>query len=206
MGSVSGDDPLLWRMDGIDASVGMEYAGQDAELYREILSDYMDCIEEQARAIERAVAERDLETFTIEVHSLKSTSRTIGALELSDRAKELEDNGKNQQWEPILENIGNLLSTYRGLYSVIGPYHVYDEQEKEKKPAESGEVSSLLSDLSVSLEAYDSDKAEEILSDLSACDFTGEQAVYLEVLSSALSKFDYETCSEAVSRWQNELL
>lgn len=206
MGSVSGDDPLLWRIDGIDVSVGMEYAGQDAELYREILSDYMDCIEEQAKAIECAVAERDLKTFTLEVHSLKSTSRTIGALKLSDQAKELEDNGKNQQWEPILENIGKLLSTYRGLYSVIRPYHVYDEQEKEKRLAESGEVCRLLSDLSVSLEAYDSDKAEEILSDLSACDFTGKQVIHLEALSSALSKFDYETCREVVSRWQNELL
>lgn len=206
MGNVAGENPLLWRMDGIDTSVGMEYAAQDAELYREILSDYMDSIEEQARAIESAVAERDLDTFTIEIHSLKSTSRTIGALKLSGKAKELEDNGRNRQWDPILESIEDLLSAYRGLYFVIRPYLVDEGQEKGKKPVETGKVCRLLSDLSASLEAYDSDKAEEILSELSACDFKDEHAVCLETLFSALGKFDYETCRAAVSRWRDELL
>ena len=134
MGGGAGDDPLLWRMDGIDTSVGMEYAAQDAELYREILSEYMDGIEEQARAIELAVAERDLETLTIEIHSLKSTSRTIGALKLSGKAKELEDHGRNRQWDPVLENIEDLLSAYRGLYSVIRSYLVNEGREKGEKP------------------------------------------------------------------------
>ena len=73
----------------------MEYTDQDAELYREVLSDYRDSIHEKADVIERAATDKDLEMYTIEVHSLKSTSKSIGALELSKLAAELEEDGKD---------------------------------------------------------------------------------------------------------------
>lgn len=200
------NNPLLWRMDGINTSVGLEYAGNDAELYREVLTDYADCIEEQAQLIEQALTAEDIETFTIEVHSLKSTSRTIGALELSDRAKELEEYGKRREWEPIMEKIHGLLSAYRMLCSVIMPYCIHNGQETEKKPLDMETVSRLLSELSVSLDEYDSGRAEEIISELSEYDFTGDSVLYMERLISAIGKFDYETCRETVMRWYRELL
>lgn len=109
-------------MEGIDISVGMEYAAWDTELYREILSDYAACIEEQAEAIERAVTEGNRETFTIGVHALKSTSRTIGATALSDLAKKLEDSGRSGEWEAVAAGTPALLEAYRGLYPVIMAY------------------------------------------------------------------------------------
>lgn len=193
--------PLSWQMKGIDISVGMEYAVQDKELYREILSDYADCIEEQAGIIERAVAERDLETYTIEMHSLKSTSRTIGAMELSDMARELEENGKNKEWGTILEKTAKLLAAYRELYPVIMPYHIHVEPDKTKKPVDGEAVRRLLSELSVSLEEYDAVWAERIVSELSGYEFTDIDAGYMEKLVSALGKFDYETCKAAASQW-----
>lgn len=118
----TGNDPSLWRMEGIDAAIGLEYAAGDAELYMEILSDYADCIEEQAKSIERAVAEKDIERYTIETHSLKSISRAVGAIELSNMAKELEDHGKRREWDAVIEGTPQLLDAYRRLYSVIMPY------------------------------------------------------------------------------------
>lgn len=203
--AVAEDDPLSWQMEGIDVSAGLEYAGQDAELYREILSDYADYIEEHAETIERAVAEKDFETYTIEVHSLKSTSRTIGAMELSYMARELEKNGKNREWEPILEKTAGLLAVYRGLYAVIMPYHIHAESGTQKKPVEYGEVHGLLSDLCASLEEYDSIWAEKTVSVLSGYDFTDTHAGYMERLVAALGKFDYETCRTVVLQWIGEL-
>lgn len=198
-------DPLLWHMEGIDTAVGMEYAGQDVELYREILSDYADCIKEQAEAIEHAAAERNIENFIVEVHSLKSTSRTIGAMELSDMAKELEEYGKNRAWEEIAAKTPGILSAYRRLYSVIMPYLACDEEVREKKSVDREEVCRLLSDLATCLGEYDSIRAEEILGDLSVFDFTGDFIGYMEKLVSALNQFDYGTCKAIVSQWYREL-
>lgn len=197
-------NPMLWQMEGIDTAAGLKCAGNDAELYRDILTDYADCIEEQAGAIERALTMEDIETFTIEVHSLKSTSRTIGAMDLSDRAKELEEYGKRREWEPIRERIYKLLSDYRKLYSVIMPYCMQDKEEEEKKSVDGETVSGLLSDLSVSLEEYDSVRIEKILSDLSEYDFTEDSALYMKALRMAMDKFDYEACRIAVTQWRKE--
>lgn len=199
------EDPSLWQMAGIDVKTGLEYAGQDVELYREILSDYADCIEEQAQAIECAVEERNIEIYTIEVHSLKSTSRTIGALELSNMAKAMEDHGKKQEWEPILVGTPGLLSLYRGMYDVIMSYHGKEKGQAAKKPVKIDTVQRLLSELSARLEEYDAAGAEGILSDLAGYDFAGTDAAYLEELAAALGRFDYETCLTAALRWSGEL-
>lgn len=200
------ENPLLWRMEGIDVRTGLEYAGQDAELYREILSDYADCIETQAQTIERTVMERNIEAYTIEVHSLKSTSRTIGALELSDRAKEMENYGKRREWEPVLEKTAGLLALYRRMYDVIMPYHVQEEQQTEKKPVDNDEVRRLLAELSACLKEYDAAGAEGILSGLAVYDFAGADAASMEQLSAALGRFDYEACLTVISRWRGESL
>ena len=42
------EDSRLWQMAGIDTAAGLEYAGEDGALYREILAEYISCIEEIA--------------------------------------------------------------------------------------------------------------------------------------------------------------
>ena len=197
---------LSWKMDGIDVAVGMKYSGDDENLYREILSDYMDTIEEKADVIEKAVEDGDLETYTIEVHSLKSISKSIGAMELSDLAKDLESNGKNREWGPIIARTPALLTMYRGLYQVIAPYHTVKEQEsEEKKPVDSEELTELLNQLSESLDAFDSIRGEEIIAELSKYDLAGSWSEYMKETADAMNEFDYDTCKEKVSQWRSEL-
>lgn len=199
-------NPLLWQMEGIDVVVGMEYAAGDADLYREVLTDYMDTIEEKAQAIERAVEERDIDTYTIEVHSLKSTSKSIGAIELSQLAISLEENGRNREWEPIIARTPALLSIYRGLYHIIMPYRTAREQEAQGKKQISGaELAELLSQLFESVNMYDSIRAEEIIKELSAYDLTGNAEEYMDEVSEAVNRFDYDGCKEKVIQWREKL-
>lgn len=193
-------------MRGIDETVGLQYAGEDEELYREILTDYADGIEEQAQAVERALAAEDIETFTIEVHSLKSTSRTIGAQELSDQAKELEEYGKRCDWEQIRIKTPGLLTAYRELYPVIRSYCAKEEQEagKEKRSFDREAVEEHIIRLVSSLEAYDSVRAEEIVAKITEYE-SDEFDSYREELVSALSKFDYEGCKAIAIRWRETI-
>lgn len=199
-------NPLLWRMEGIDVVVGMEYSAGDADLYREVLTDYMDTIEEKAQTIEQAVEKRDIDTYTIEVHSLKSTSKSIGAMGLSQLAKNLEENGKNGEWEPIIARTPALLSMYRGLYHIIMPYRTEREQEtQDKKPISSGELTKLLNQLFDSVNMYDSIRAEEIIKELSSYDLAGNAEEYMVEVSEAVNRFDYDGCKEKVTQWKGKL-
>lgn len=200
-------NPLLWQMEGIDVLVGMSYSGEDADLYRDILSDYMDTIEEKADIIEKAVEERDLETYTIEVHSLKSTSKSIGALELSELAKDLEVNGKNKEWDPIIARTPALLSMYRAMYHIIMPYHTVKEEEcGEKKTVDDEELIQLLRQLSDSVNMYDSISAEEIITQLTQYDFADSWEEHMQIVSESMGRFDYDICKNEVALWRRELM
>lgn len=199
-------NPMLWQMNGIDVAVGLKYSGDDANLYREVLSDYMDTIEEKADLIEKAVEEGDLETYTIEVHSLKSTSKAIGAMELSEFAKDLESCGKNQEWGPIIARTPALLSLYRELYDIIMPYHTIKEEEvREKEVLEDRELAKLLGQLLDSVSMYDSIRAEEIIANLSEYAYPDNWDAYLRTVTEAMGRFDYDTCKQEVLLWRDEL-
>ena len=205
--SGSTENSPTWKMEGIDVAVGMKYSGDDENLYREVLSDYMDTIEEKADIIEKAVEEGDLETYTIEVHSLKSISKSIGALELSELAKDLEANGKNSEWGPIIARTPALINMYRNLYDVILPYHTKAEQEEEpKKPVDHEKLMELLEQLLDSVNTYDSIRGEEIVEELSKYDFEDDWDHYMTEVADAMNHFDYDGCGEKVSIWLSELV
>lgn len=199
-------NPYCWQMEGINVTAAMEYACGDVKLYREILSDYMDSIHEKADVIERAVEDKDIEMYTIEVHSLKSTSKSIGAMKLSELAQELEECGKDRKWETIIEKTPQLLSVYRGLYNIIAPYgRVKEVQTADKKSFDKEEVFILLGQLSDSMEEYDSIRGEEIVKKLSEYTYKAPWDSYMEQIGKAIGRFDYDICKEVVLAWRHEL-
>lgn len=197
--------PYQWQMEGIDIAAAMEYTGRDADLYREVLSDYRDSIYEKADVIERAATDRDQEMYTIEVHSLKSTSKSIGALKLSELARELEEDGKNGNWEQILAKTPKLLSMYRNLYDVIAPY-CREKEEIIKKPVSTEEVIELLEQLYDSMEEYDSIRGEEVVKALSEYTYEAPWDGYMEQIAKAMGRFDYDICKDVVNKWRQEML
>lgn len=203
--SDTGINPLLWQMEGIDVVVGMKYSGDDAGLYREILTDYMDTIEEKADVIEQAVEKGDIETYTIEVHSLKSSSRSIGAVVLSELARELEDNVKNREWETIVARTPALLSMYRSLYHSIMPYRSVKEEAQQKEPIDNRKMSGLLGQLFDSVSMYDSIRAEEILDELTGYDLGDPWKEHLETVSERIGRFDYDICLKEITLWRRAL-
>ena len=58
------------------------------------------------------VSEGDRKKYAIQVHSLKSTSRTIGAVELSDWALKLEKAADDGEWDTVVRENPGLLSDY----------------------------------------------------------------------------------------------
>ena len=76
---------------GIDREVGLRFCRNDEELYRSILLDYAQSSDEKKKNIEDCFAAEDWKNYAIYVHALKSTSKTIGASALSDRALRLEE-------------------------------------------------------------------------------------------------------------------
>lgn len=75
---------------GLHTEDGLAYCADDPEFYAEMLQEYAAESAEKAAELARFYAARDWPNYAIRAHSLKSTSRMIGAQALSDRARGLE--------------------------------------------------------------------------------------------------------------------
>lgn len=71
------------------------------ELLTDVLKQFCSYADENISAIEQYMNSRDYENYTIKVHALKSTARTIGAKKLSDTARLLESFGKKAMEDDI---------------------------------------------------------------------------------------------------------
>ena len=98
----------------LDHDRGLEYCG-DAEDYLFALKTYADSVEEKASALEACLDEDRIGDYTLLIHSLKSMSKAIGALELYEQAKALEKAGADGLKDVILSGTGSFIKEYRAL-------------------------------------------------------------------------------------------
>lgn len=104
---------------GIDTAVGLKYCMNDVDFYLEMLNDFSSNSGDRQHNLNNCYNDRDWEKYRIYVHSLKSASKTIGAVNLSDKAKELEDAAKNGDEKLLLDNHDELISMMSGIIGGI---------------------------------------------------------------------------------------
>ena len=107
-------DRALLDIEELDPRLGIEYCG-DAEEYMEAVEIYSASVDKKAGEIEAAAKSMDFDTYTTMVHSLKSTSKAIGAAGLSELALTLEKAGRSGDTDMIREKTDELLLRYREL-------------------------------------------------------------------------------------------
>ena len=77
-----------------DIEEGLKYPRGDMEFFRMILSQYVSEAPDKKARMDKAIAEGDTGNFEIIVHGIKSSSKMIGASDLSEQAKALENNAE----------------------------------------------------------------------------------------------------------------
>jgi PAS domain S-box-containing protein len=124
---------IIFEHPEIDPEKGIEYCG-DAEDYMFAIETYEVSIDTKAQQIENNYKDGDLENLAINVHSLKSTSAAIGAMELSSKAKALEMAAKEKDMDKLSEGIPKLLASYRALKDILGEVlRNYENKEESSR-------------------------------------------------------------------------
>ena len=106
----------------IQHETGLTYAGYDEETYNKVLSVYVKKGGEYKESLNNRFVNEDWTNYIIEVHALKSSSLIIGAVDLSENAKELEFAGKAGNYELIKEKHGALIAMYEAVLSEASKY------------------------------------------------------------------------------------
>lgn len=97
----------------LDVDTGMTYCCNSEDFYKEMLTTYVD--NNKVSELEDCFKEEDLENYRIQVHALKSTSMSIGAVTLSEEAKALEMAAKEERVGYIEEHHDEVVKDYKSL-------------------------------------------------------------------------------------------
>ena len=120
----------LLRRAGINVEQGISYCG-DREGLREIIRIYHSEGPKRSSQLRQYFKEQDWKNYVITVHALKSNSKGIGAMELSDLALNLEMAGKGNSVNYILENHEKLMEMHDQLLVALGQNtFVYPEKSQ----------------------------------------------------------------------------
>ena len=104
---------------GINTAVGMNYCINDVDFYIEMLNEFITSSRDRNETLDNALAERNWEKYRIHVHSLKSASRTIGAMALSELAKSIEKEAAAANEAYVINNHASLIATLKSVHSSV---------------------------------------------------------------------------------------
>ena len=104
---------------GLNVTAAIEYSCGDEELYIELLTDYAKSCDEKCLSLASYLGSGDLANYRILIHSLKSSSRTIGADSVSADAKALEDASARGDIDFVKEHHETFVADYKTLSAKI---------------------------------------------------------------------------------------
>jgi len=99
------------KIQGFDPQLALSRIENDRELYIELIQIYLEDAPGLVRDLEPAIKTRNFEVASLRSHSLKSTSRTVGAEGLGEVAAEAEQAILHRDWpsaEALIEVIKKL--------------------------------------------------------------------------------------------------
>ncbi len=191
----------LPEMEGIKQDVGLRNCGSK-ESYLEILKVYIEAMDGVRANIEKAFAERDWQSYINYVHSLKSTSRTIGAVTLSELSAGLEEAGYKGNLEQIRQETPKLIEMQKALQKVLAgvkqlqPEEEESVAEEEKEPIEEQALREAYRSMQEVSSMFDYDTMEFMLKSLDQYRLQKRDQILVRKLKDLLKEVKWDEIQE----------
>ncbi len=105
--------------EGVDTASGLYYCQNDADIYKSILAEYCSEYKTKSLKLKACYDARDWKDYEIYIHSLKSTSKTIGANRINEMAAKLEQAAGSGDEMTLRDGHDKVMKLYERLVKVI---------------------------------------------------------------------------------------
>ena len=190
---------------GIHTGSGIQYCRGDREFYMELLLKFAKDGERKEREIEDFYKQGDLANYGILVHAMKSTAKMIGADALSEMARMSEEAAKKQDAGYIREHHEELLARYHELtLRILDVLELREDSSGQAVQGDTTEISGdelihRLSELKKSLDTFEADRAEALISEMDGIVYQGASVAELLVeVRQDVDDFEFGAASEKV--------
>ncbi|WP_196811861.1 Hpt domain-containing protein [Butyrivibrio sp. VCB2001] len=189
-------ESLKWinEVEDIDPAEGMRNCGQPQQ-YIKFIRTFFDTLENRIKEIRDAFDSEDIKTYTIKVHSLKSTARIMGAKELSNLAEELERAGDENNREKITDKTPKLLEVCASFIEKLSPIESINDNGRDAKSDKpfisESELTGAYAAIAEFAPQMDYEAVEMVLSELNEYKLPPEDEKKVKNLEKLLRNFDW---------------
>jgi signal transduction histidine kinase/CheY-like chemotaxis protein/HPt (histidine-containing phosphotransfer) domain-containing protein len=183
---------------------GLRFVNNNIANYFHVLESFRLRAPENINSVRLFFNEERWKDLTIEVHSIKSLSKIIGAEQLSTLAAEMETAGKREDYAVIRQNIERYIKTFQSVLNdidlVLQMFAKPESSDNTAVPVElnAEELYSALNKALSALEEYDTTQTTQILKRISVKSLTPEFAKLLEEIQHHVAQFDYKHAIQGI--------
>ena len=113
---------------GIDTSQGLKYCKNEKEFYYQLLLEYAKNSSEKIDDLQNYYDSNDWEDYSIRTHAVKSTSKMIGATDLYETARSLEEASKNKDTDSVNAKHSEFIERYKQLMDKINMLLISEQE------------------------------------------------------------------------------
>lgn len=186
----------------IDAESALKNCSDPELLYKSIRQFNLS-IDERSQELQKFFEAEDWKNYEIKVHALKSTSRLIGALELSKIAEYLEECAEKNEIPEIKENHKKLLDLYLEFKTILKPLTEETNQNIQKKPITKIELSDKINKLIQYSESFDIDGLDNLINELKAFSLPLDFSQKFDNICKSIENVDFKELRNLLSEWSN---
>lgn len=186
---------------GLDEEIGLYRTGGSLDIYCAILNTYLKEGHIKIDEIFNQYADGDTANFVINVHAVKGSSASIGAMEVSELFRRLEMAGKEGRMEFVEENLDAYMEKYKEILETVKAYLIdhdcLEDNEVSVKELDEQEFDiTTMIQVRDALEDFEIELCESIIKGWSGCNFGPEINNYVLSIEKAVDSFDYDRAQE----------
>ncbi|MBR5913185.1 MAG: response regulator [Selenomonadaceae bacterium] len=188
----------LNKISGINVKDGIEHCG-DVESYLDALTVFAQSVTAGAKEIADFYRNNDIKNYTVKVHALKSSARVIGANELSEKARRLEDAGNAGYVDEIKKFTDGLLELYISFAEKLSPLIKVEGEDDSKPLIDEDELAEAYETMKEVAQTFDYDSMQFVIQSLEEYKLPPDDAKKFAELKIAASKPDWEKILELLA-------
>lgn len=198
----------LPQLTGVDTRSGIKNCGGQTDRYIEVLDTFYKSGIIQREQMRKLYDIRSFNNLKIEVHALKSISASIGAKELSELARSLEEAIKREQTAYVDERIADLFEMLSTLINELEDYFTRINESGKKSGRKEFDKKMLLDEIEIIIKAlgdFDDEVAKTHAKRIYKYDINDAVSSKTDELVRSITLFKYEE-GENIARQLAELI
>ncbi|MBR1859419.1 MAG: response regulator [Selenomonadaceae bacterium] len=181
----------LTKIEGLNTAEGINHCG-GVEPYLDALTVFAESVSSGVKEIAGYFEAEDWKSYTTKVHALKSSARVIGAAELSERARRLEDAGNSNYINEIKECTAPLLELYLSYAAKLAPLCKVEDDNADKPLIDDDALAEAYETMREVAASFDYDSLVFVFQSLDDYRLPDSEVERYKALKNAAAKLDWD--------------